>query len=193
MQSLSQRFHPFTIPNVLTLLRIVAIPVIVVLYYMPQEWHYLAAGAVFALAGITDWFDGYLARKWGQSTKLGAFLDPVADKLIVAASLVILVEAYASAWLAMPALVIISREITISALREWMAELGSRASVAVSFMGKVKTFVQMVAITGLLGTAPDFSNWVVILAFVLLYVATLLTLWSMMVYLKAAWPDLKSN
>lgn len=191
MQALSKRIHPFTIPNILTLLRIAAIPVIVIIYYLPYEWRYLASAAVFAAAGVTDWFDGYLARKWGQSTKLGAFLDPVADKLIVAAALVLLVDAYAELWMAIPAMVIISREITISALREWMAEVGKRASVAVSYIGKVKTFAQMGAITGLLAVEPSLSSWIAILSFVLLYAATVLTLWSMMIYLKAAWPDLK--
>ncbi|MCG8315701.1 MAG: CDP-diacylglycerol--glycerol-3-phosphate 3-phosphatidyltransferase, partial [Pseudomonadales bacterium] len=180
-----------TIPNILTMARILAIPVFVLVYYLPYDWHFLAAAVVFAGAGITDWFDGYLARKWGQMTKLGAFLDPVADKLIVASALVVLVETHNNIWMAIPAMVIIGREITISALREWMAELGKRASVAVSYVGKVKTLVQMVAITGLLGNEVNFDSWVVILAYVLLYIATILTLWSMLVYLKAAWPELK--
>ena len=180
-----------TIPNLLTMARIVAIPVIVLVYYLPFEWSYLVAAIIFAGAGITDWFDGYLARKWGQMTKLGAFLDPVADKLIVAIALVVLVEAHNTIWMVIPAAVIIGREITISALREWMAELGKRASVAVSYVGKVKTFVQMVAITGLLGSEVNLESDIVILAYVLLYIATVLTLWSMLVYLKAAWPELK--
>lgn len=191
MQALSKRIHPFTIPNILTILRIVAIPVIVIIYYLPYDGRYLLSAAIFAAAGVTDWFDGYLARKWGQSTKLGAFLDPVADKLIVAAALVLLVDAYAELWMAIPAMVIISREITISALREWMAEVGKRASVAVSYIGKVKTFAQMAAITGLLAVEPSLESPIAILSFVLLYAATVLTLWSMMIYLKAAWPDLK--
>lgn len=182
-----------TIPNMLTMARIMAIPVFVLVYYLPVEWRHLAAAAIFAGAGITDWFDGYLARKWGQMTKLGAFLDPVADKLIVAIALVVLVEAHNSLWMAIPAMVIIGREITISALREWMAELGKRASVAVSYVGKVKTFVQMLAITGLLGSDVNMESWVVVLAYVLLYIATVLTLWSMLVYLKAAWPELKES
>ncbi|MEC8812784.1 MAG: CDP-diacylglycerol--glycerol-3-phosphate 3-phosphatidyltransferase [Ketobacter sp.] len=180
-----------TVPNVLTLLRIALIPVFVGVFYLPYQWSALACAVIFAVAGITDWVDGYLARKMEQSTKLGAFLDPVADKLMVAAALVLLVEAHATALLAIPAIVIISREITVSALREWMAELGKRASVAVSFVGKVKTTVQMIAITGLLANEPDMQFWVVWLAYLLLYLATGLTLWSMMMYLKAAWPDLK--
>ena len=126
-----------------------------------------------------------------QSTKLGAFLDPVADKLMVAVALVLLVEVHSSVLMAIPAMVIISREITISALREWMAEIGKRGSVAVSFIGKVKTTVQMIAITVLLANDPGLDNWLVWLAYFLLYLATALTLWSMLVYLRAAWPDLK--
>lgn len=181
----------YTIPNILTMLRILAIPVIVLVYYLPFEWKYLAAAALFAGAAFTDWLDGYLARKWEQSSALGAFLDPVADKLMVAVALVLLVESHASAWLAVPALVIISREITISALREWMAEVGKRASVAVSNVGKVKTFAQMTAITGLLARPPSFEDPIVVLAYGVLYIATGLTLWSMIVYLRAAWPILK--
>jgi len=181
----------YTIPNILTMLRILAIPVIVLVYYLPFDWKYLAAAALFAGAAVTDWLDGYLARKWEQSSALGAFLDPVADKLMVAVALVLLVESHATAWLAVPALVIISREITISALREWMAEVGKRASVSVSNIGKVKTFAQMTAITGLLARQPSFEDPIVILAYGILYIATGLTLWSMVVYLRAAWPILK--
>ena len=191
MQQVAGKHTFLTIPNMLTLLRIALIPVLVVVFYLPYGWSAMAGAVIFAIAGITDWVDGYLARKMGQSTKLGAFLDPVADKLMVAAALVLLVELHASALFAIPAIVIISREITVSALREWMAELGKRASVAVSYIGKVKTTVQMVAITGLLANEPDMENWVVWLAYALLYAATALTLWSMAVYLKAAWPDLK--
>lgn len=191
MQELAGRSTVLTIPNMLTLLRIFLIPVFVLVFYTRYEWSAFASAVIFAFAGITDWIDGYLARKMGQSTKLGAFLDPVADKLMVAAALVLLVEQHASALLAIPAIVIISREITISALREWMAELGKRASVAVSYIGKIKTGAQMVAITGLLANEPSLDNWLVWLAYLLLYIATGLTLWSMLVYLKAAWPDLK--
>lgn len=191
MQQVAGKSTFLTIPNILTLLRIALIPVFVVVFYLPYQWSALAGSVIFAIAGITDWIDGYLARKMEQSTKLGAFLDPVADKLMVAAALVLLVEAHATALLAIPSIVIISREITVSALREWMAELGKRASVAVSFVGKVKTTVQMIAITGLLANEPDMEFWVVWLAYLLLYAATGLTLWSMMMYLKAAWPDLK--
>ena len=164
MQQVAGKSTFLTVPNVLTLLRIALIPVFVGVFYLPYQWSALACAVIFAVAGITDWVDGYLARKMEQSTKLGAFLDPVADKLMVAAALVLLVEAHATALLAIPAIVIISREITVSALREWMAELGKRASVAVSFVGKVKTTVQMIAITGLLANEPDMQFWVVCLS-----------------------------
>ncbi|WP_240657027.1 CDP-diacylglycerol--glycerol-3-phosphate 3-phosphatidyltransferase [Neptunomonas marina] len=179
------------IPNLLTLLRIILIPVFVVIYYLPWECAGLAAGAVFAFAAVTDWFDGYLARKLDQASALGAFLDPVADKLIVVAALVMLVETFNEAWITLPVMVIISREVLISALREWMAELGKRASVAVSFVGKVKTALQMLAIF-LMITFTPFSelSWAGIGA---LYIAAALTLWSMIVYLKAAWPDLTED
>ncbi|MBY4677214.1 CDP-diacylglycerol--glycerol-3-phosphate 3-phosphatidyltransferase [Marinobacterium arenosum] len=177
-----------TIPNLLTLLRIVLIPVFVLCYYLPVSWAAYAAGAVFAAAAVTDWFDGYLARRLDQMSTFGAFLDPVADKLIVAAALVLLVESYSTPWLTLPAVVIIGREIVISALREWMAELGKRASVAVSYVGKVKTTLQMLAIL-LLVVAEPYSQlgWA---GLVSLYLSALLTLWSMLEYLKAAWPEL---
>jgi CDP-diacylglycerol--glycerol-3-phosphate 3-phosphatidyltransferase len=191
MQDTATRPAHLTIPNILTWSRIIMIPVFVLVYYLDYRWSGFVAAVIFAAAGVTDWIDGYLARKWGQMTKLGAFLDPVADKLMVATALVVLVEEHGNFWLSVPAAVIIGREITISALREWMAELGKRASVAVSFVGKVKTTFQMIAITGLIANPPDMENWVVWLAYLLLYVATGLTLWSMLVYLKAAWPALR--
>lgn len=179
------------IPNILTTFRILMIPVCVGVYYLPVEWAYLAAATIFVLAAVTDWFDGYLARKLDQSTPFGAFLDPVADKLIVAAALVVLVESYGTMWLTLPAVVIVGREIVISALREWMAELGKRASVAVSILGKLKTTVQMVAITVLLASPP--GEWLAALGLIMLQVAAALTLWSMVVYLRAAWPTLRAE
>ncbi|MEJ2417214.1 MAG: CDP-diacylglycerol--glycerol-3-phosphate 3-phosphatidyltransferase [Exilibacterium sp.] len=149
-----------TLANQLTLLRIALIPLLVVVFCLPYRWSYPVSALIFSVAALTDWLDGYIARKYDQSTPFGAFLDPVADKLMVVVALVLLVEAHASPWFAVPAVVIVGREIVISALREWMAELGKRASVAVSFVGKIKTTVQMVAIIVLV------------------------------VYLKAAWPDL---
>ncbi|MFZ2209344.1 MAG: CDP-diacylglycerol--glycerol-3-phosphate 3-phosphatidyltransferase [Porticoccaceae bacterium] len=179
------------LPTSLTLLRVVLIPLLVVVFYLPWRWHYLAAAGIFALAGFTDWADGYLARRLGQETRFGAFLDPVADKLIVVVALVVLLQRQATLAFALPTMIIIGRELLISALREWMAELGQRASVAVSGIGKVKTTLQMVAITGLLvfdrdGSFPALN----LVALGLLYGAALLTLWSMVIYLRAAWPEM---
>lgn len=181
------------IPNLLTLFRIILIPVCVGVYYLPQVWAPWLAAAIFSAAAITDWFDGYLARKLGQMTPFGAFLDPVADKLIVAAALVALVESHASFWMTLPAIVIIGREIVISALREWMAELGKRASVAVNMLGKIKTTLQMVAIIILLSQHPDKETWLSMVGLLALQASAILTLWSMIVYLRAAWPTLKSK
>jgi CDP-diacylglycerol--glycerol-3-phosphate 3-phosphatidyltransferase/cardiolipin synthase len=180
----------WNIPNILTLLRIVLIPVFVLLFYLPVEWARFSCALVFAIAAVTDWFDGYLARRWGQVSPFGAFLDPVADKLMVSVSLLLLVQADATPAMAIPAAVIIGREIAISALREWMAELGERAQVAVSLIGKFKTAVQMVAILLLIHAEPIAGIPIFTVGFVLLYVAALLTLWSMFLYLKAAWPSL---
>ncbi len=177
------------IPNLLTILRVLLIPVFILLFYMPFPWSYWAASTVFALACATDWLDGYLARRLGQSTAFGAFLDPVADKLIVAVALVLLVEEHANLWLTLPAVIIIGREIVVSALREWMAELGARAQVAVSKIGKWKTAAQMLALVILLANPPLMTFWV-LLGYVLLIVSAALTLWSMLHYLLAAWPHL---
>lgn len=179
-----------TLPNQLTMLRILLIPLFVGVFYAPFDWRFPVSAAIFALASVTDWLDGYLARKLNQTSPFGAFLDPVADKLMVAVALVLLVEVHASAWFAIPAVVIVGREIVISALREWMAELGKRASVAVSYVGKVKTAVQMVAIIVLLAYDPADNAMMTKVGYVLLYAAALLTLWSMIVYLRAAWPHL---
>lgn len=187
----------FNIPNILTLLRIALIPVFVLFFYLPIEGANIITTAIFGLAAITDWFDGYLARKWKETSAFGAFLDPVADKLMVAAALLLIVDAnptsYAGYWLALPALVIIGREITISALREWMAELGASATVAVSMMGKIKTTAQMAALVLLLFQTPLWGFPTVEVGVVLLYLAAVLTLWSMVLYLRAAWPVLMKN
>ena len=182
----------WNLPNILTLLRIALIPVFIVVYYLPWEWHHFASAAIFGLAALTDWVDGYLARKFNQVTPFGAFLDPVADKLIVVAALVLLLEVHASPWFALPVIVIIGREIVISALREWMSELGARGSVAVSMMGKIKTWVQMIAVAILLMAKPD-QELLTLVGFVAIYVAALLTLWSMVVYLIQAWPQLSAE
>ena len=181
----------WNLPNILTLARIAALPLLIVVFYLPWHWSNLAAAALFGLAALTDWFDGYLARKWNQMTPFGAFLDPVADKLIVATSLLLLLVEYSTVWFMLPSMVIIGREIVISALREWMAELGARSSVAVSMLGKVKTWAQMIAIALLLAFDP--GEQLAVLGYIALYVAAILTLWSMIYYLKLAWPDLSGQ
>ncbi len=180
----------WNIPNILTAVRILLIPVFMGVFYLPSDWTNLACAIVFTAAALTDWFDGYLARRWRQVSAFGAFLDPVADKLMVAVALILLVEKNPTPALAIPAIVIISREITVSALREWMAELGARAQVAVSVIGKFKTAVQMVAIVLLIYHEDLWGIPIFTTGFVLLYVAAVLTLWSMFVYVRAAWPNL---
>ena len=176
------------IPNALTIMRIMLIPVLMVVFYVPFKNHLLVAAGIFALAAITDWFDGYLARRLGQMTAFGAFLDPVADKLMVSIALVLLVERHDTLLFTLAACVIIGREIVISALREWMAELGKRTSVAVSYVGKVKTTFQMIAIVGLLAIDPNTDeSWLLALSYLMLYSAAVLTLWTMVIYLRAAW------
>lgn len=180
------------LPNMLTMSRILMIPLMVFcFYYWPADnAHYIAAW-VFMIASFTDFADGYLARKLNQSTPLGAFLDPVADKLSVVIALTLLAEHYSSILLTLPAIVIIGREVIISALREWMAELGQSADVAVSYIGKVKTFLQMSSITMVMGFAED--HWMGILGMIGLYAAAALTVWSMVQYLRAAWPQLSAK
>ena len=177
----------FTIPTIMTWTRIAAIPLIIGVFYLPIEpvTRNLIATIMFVVFAATDWLDGFLARRLNQVSSFGAFLDPVADKILVCASVLVLVHlGRADVFVA---LIIIGREIAISALREWMAELGQRTSVAVSSIGKLKTTFQMVAISVFL------LNWQAIepLAYGLLYAAVVLTLWSMIIYLKAAWPYLK--
>lgn len=195
------------LPNILTLVRLFVIPVLVVTFYLPFWWGHLAAAIIFILASITDWLDGYLARSWHQATRLGAFLDPVADKVMVSVALVMIVGesqyqfisapnsviTIPSLVISVPAAVIVSREIIVSALREWMAEIGKRTSVAVSHLGKVKTTVQMLALIVLLYCGPATSTLIIVTGFLLLYLAAFLTIWSMVLYLKAAWPDLRSQ
>ncbi|WP_133129460.1 CDP-diacylglycerol--glycerol-3-phosphate 3-phosphatidyltransferase [Legionella yabuuchiae] len=181
--------HITSLPNILTLMRIMLIPVFIVVFYLPFDWAHALAAVIFALASVTDWLDGYLARKLEQMSPFGAFLDPVADKLLVATSLLLLVGAKDLNYITLPAIIIVGREIVISALREWMAEVGSRASVAVSYIGKVKTVMQMIALVLLLALHPNTSWWGMI-GFILLYLSAILTIWSMTVYLMIAWPSL---
>ena len=175
-----------SLPNTLTISRIILLPVFVLLFYLPVAWHYQAAFLVFVLAAVTDCLDGYMARRLGQTSALGAFLDPVADKLMVAVALILLVQDQPSIWLTLPAAVIIGREITVSALREWMAEVGASDKVAVSGYGKLKTICQMVALSLLIFNEPLFGIPIYRIGIILLYVAALLTLWSMVLYLIAA-------
>ena len=179
--------------NILTIARVVAIPVFILCFYLPFDWRYELTAIIFASAAITDWLDGYIARKYEQSTKFGAFLDPVADKLMVVVALVLLVESYASALLAIPAIVIIAREVAISALREWMAGEGSAGAVSVNLIGKIKTTFQFCAIVGLLMFSPTESSWVKQLAWLLLYGSVAFTIWSMVIYLRAALPQLMAD
>ena len=183
----------YNIPNLLTLLRILLIPVFLVLFYMQTPWAREAATAVFVLAAVTDWLDGYLARRMQLVSALGAFLDPVADKLMVATALVLLVQSDPQISVAVAAAVIIGREIAISALREWMAEIGNRTRVAVSEIGKFKTAAQMVAISLLIYRDDLWGVPVYTVGLVLLYIAVVLTLWSMTLYLRAAWPSLRGD
>ena len=175
-----------TIPNILTLMRIALIPLLVVVYLLPFSWAMPVAAVLFIAAGLTDWLDGYLARKLNQTTAFGAFLDPVADKLMVTVALVLLVYKHPSLHLLIPSMIIIGREITVSALREWMAELGKRGSVAVSFVGKVKTTVQIVAIVFLLWFYPLYGMDTFTIGLWLLDIAAILTIISMIGYVKAA-------
>ena len=184
---------PFTIPNLLTYFRIIAIPLVVVIYYLPFSWAGQASGIVFGLAAVTDWFDGYLARRLNQTSRFGAFLDPVADKLIVTTALVVLVQNDPTVILMVVAAIIIGREITVSALREWMSELGARARVKVTFFAKWKTTVQMFGIGFMLYQEPSFGLPVYQIGMILLIAAAGLTLWSMADYLRSAWPVMRGD
>lgn len=188
-----------TVPTWLTLLRIVMIPVLVLVFYLPYQWTNFACAAVFGLAAVTDWLDGWIARRFQMHSAFGAFLDPVADKLMVAVALFLIVQGHPTPWMAFWAAVIVGREIAVSALREWMAEIGQRAKVGVAMIGKIKTTVQMIALLCLLysvtpGQTRTSDIWlgepVFHLGDWLLAAAALLTLWSGLQYLWAAWPSL---
>ncbi|MCK5917379.1 MAG: CDP-diacylglycerol--glycerol-3-phosphate 3-phosphatidyltransferase [Cocleimonas sp.] len=176
----------FNLPIFLTLLRILAIPLVIVFFYLGYP---LAAATTFGLAGVTDWADGYFARKLGQESRFGAFLDPVADKLIVTVALILVVSQEVNMWITLAACIIIGREIVISALREWMAESGQRSKVAVANLGKIKTVAQIFALIFLLYNQPLFGFPIRETGLVLLAIATVLTVWSMMQYLQSAFKE----
>lgn len=178
------------IPTQLTILRLVMVPIVLLLMYFDYR---IAAVVIYTLAAITDTLDGYLARKWNQSTAFGAFLDPVADKLMVAVVCIVLVHDYAEFWLTVGVIVIIGREIFISALREWMAEKNARNVVAVSNIGKIKTWLQMVALGLLIWKDATPEIPVQMIGFICLGLAVLLTLYSLFDYLRAAWPVLSAD
>ena len=179
-----------TIPTALTLFRIVLIPVMVLVFYSSMENARFWAAVIFTVGALTDWLDGWIARRFNMYSAFGAFLDPVADKLAVAAALFIVVQAHPTIWLTLLSAVIVGREITISALREWMAKIGAAKSVAVSMLGKIKTTAQMVAIPMLLYKLPLFGFDMLQLGHWLIWIAALLTLWSMGYYLRMAWPEI---
>ena len=180
--------------NILTWIRIAAIPVVVYYcLYSSMEFARPIAGIVFGLAAITDMLDGYVARKLGQTSRFGEFLDPVADKLMVAIALVLLVQSDPRITIALIAMIIIGREITVSALREWMAGLGAREQVKVSVAGKVKTTLQMFGIAFMVYQRDLFGIEIYVVGYILLLAAAGMTMWSMIVYLRAAWPSMQQN
>ena len=182
------------IPITITFLRIAAIPFFVLCFYLPYQSGHSVAAFIFALAAFTDWLDGYLARSLAQMTKFGAFLDPVADKLLVVTALILVVGEvyyqYNAKFLAIPAAIIVCREISICALREWMAQMGRKVTLSVIWVAKMKTTAQMLALLLLIVYKPYYPKYLLHVGCVLLYAAAVLTLWSMWSYLKAAWPDL---
>lgn len=182
-----------TIPTLLTLFRILLIPVLVIVFYLPYKWTNFAASAIFVVGAVTDWLDGWIARRYGMYSAFGAFLDPVADKLAVAVALVLIVQHHHTMFMALIAAVIIGREITISALREWMAEIGQKARVKVAAIGKLKTIVQMVALSMLLFREDLFGLPVFMIGEGLLALAAALTLWSGYAYVRAAWPAMRDG
>jgi CDP-diacylglycerol--glycerol-3-phosphate 3-phosphatidyltransferase len=186
-----------TLPTILTLFRIVLLPVIVVVFYLPEyypataRWSNIAAAAIFIAAAFTDWLDGWIARRWNLTSAFGAFLDPVADKLMVATALVLLVQQNPTPLMAVTSAIIIGREISISALREWMAELGQRAKVGVAWVGKLKTVMQIVAIVVCLHQRDLPELRLYRIGEALLVIAAVATIWSALVYARAAWPAMR--
>jgi CDP-diacylglycerol--glycerol-3-phosphate 3-phosphatidyltransferase len=185
------------LPTWLTLFRVALLPVMVLVFYLPFHGHNITAAVVFVLAALTDWFDGYLARRLNLTSAFGAFLDPVADKLMVAVTLFLLVEAHRGGWpgilMAITAAIIVGREISVSALREWMAEIGTRATVKVAFIGKFKTVMQMVALVVLIVQHDAETLRLYHVGEALLVLAGILTIWSGFYYLRAAWPYLRGD
>lgn len=179
--------------NMVTMSRVLLVPVIVLVYYSGFAWSQLAAALLFTMASITDWLDGYLARKLSQASEFGAFLDPVADKLLVVMALVLLTANYPGPWFVVPVAIIIGREVFVSALREWMASRNQRDAVAVGFIGKVKTTVQMISIIVLLAYTPILPLWLLHIGYILIYLSAALSLWSMVIYLQQAMPILKAE
>ncbi len=180
-------------PTSLTVFRILLIPLLVIVFYLPFDWKYYASVAIFSVAAITDWFDGFLARRYSQTTRFGTFLDPVADKLLVIAALTLLIAENAAPWFTIPALIIIIREVLVCALREWMAEVGKRQTIAVSMIGKVKLFCQVSAIIVLLFARPEEQVLLFTTGVVLLYIAAFFTIWSVIHYFYAAWDTMPMN
>jgi CDP-diacylglycerol--glycerol-3-phosphate 3-phosphatidyltransferase len=177
-----------TLPTAITLFRVALIPLFVVVFYLPFSWANIAATSIFFVASVSDWVDGYLARIMKQESSFGAFLDPVADKLMVVVIIILLVEAHPSIYVALPSVIIVAREISISALREWMAQLGSTTTLQVSFIGKAKTVAQMFALGFMIFSEPLMGLPIFQIGLVLYYWAAFLTIVSMIIYLRAAWP-----
>lgn len=182
-----------TLPTAVTLFRIALIPLFVIVFYLPFNWSNLAAASIFALASLSDWVDGYLARMLKQESSFGAFLDPVADKLMVVVAIVLIVQAQPSIYVALPSLIIVAREISISALREWMAGLGDSAVVRVSFIGKAKTTAQLFSLFLMIYAEPIEQIPVFEIGLGFYYLAAIFTIVSMFIYLRAAWPVIVKN
>lgn len=182
-----------TLPTAITLFRIALIPAFIIVFYLPFGWANVVATTVFFVASISDWVDGYLARSMQLESSFGAFLDPVADKLMVVVVIVLLVEANPSIYMTLPSVVIIAREISISALREWMAQLGSSTTVKVSHVGKVKTVSQMLALGFMIFSEPLWGLPIFQIGLAIYYLAALLTIVSMIIYLRAAWPVITAS
>jgi len=177
-----------TLPTAITLFRVALIPLFTVVFYLPFSWANVAATSIFFVASVSDWVDGYLARIMKQESSFGAFLDPVADKLMVVVIIILLVEAHPSIYMVLPAVIVVAREISISALREWMAQLGSSNTLQVSFIGKAKTVAQMLALGFMIFSEPLMGLPIFDIGLLLFYWAAFLTIVSMIIYLRSAWP-----